>query len=298
MKSDWRGPRSPRRRSAQHLTLAAARLGLAVLLLSGPVHAGPPFVTDDPEPVDFHHWEVYIASLVARDRNGIAGTGPHVEVNYGAMPDLQIHVIAPFAFNHPGHEGTQYGYGDTELGVKYRFLHETKSRPQVGMFPLLEIPTGSSARGLGSGHLQAFIPIWLQKRWGPWQSYGGGGFWHNPGAGNRDYWLAGWQIQRDLSKALTLGVEIYHTTPSVVGGSSNTNFNFGGFYNFDESHHLLFSAGRGIQGSVRFLGYLAFQWTLGPRETKPGSPSPGEKPTSAPLSEGTPRHSQPHAGTS
>jgi hypothetical protein len=87
----------------------------------------------------------------------------------------------------------------------------------------LELPTGSSSRGLGTGHLQAFLPVWVQKSWGPWTAYGGGDYWRNPGAGNKDYWLTGWLIQRDLSKSLTLGGEIYHTTPSVVDGESNTS---------------------------------------------------------------------------
>jgi hypothetical protein len=31
-------------------------------LLPGPASAGPPYTTDDPEPVELHHWEVYLAS--------------------------------------------------------------------------------------------------------------------------------------------------------------------------------------------------------------------------------------------
>ena len=30
----------------------------AILSMSPPAHAGPPFITDDPEPVDYQHWEV------------------------------------------------------------------------------------------------------------------------------------------------------------------------------------------------------------------------------------------------
>lgn len=246
--------------------LLALAPGLALLLnlLARPVLAGPPFVTDDPEPVELHHWEVYIASIDAHDRDGTTGTAPHVEVNYGAVPNVQVHLIAPLAYNHPSGGSTTFGYGDTELGVKYRFLQENRSRPQVGIFPLLEVPTGSSSRGLGSGHLLMFLPVWIQKSWGPWTTYGGGGYWRNPGAGNKDYWLTGWELQRDLSKFLTLGGEIYHTTPSEEGGESSTIINLGGFYNFDEGHHLLFSAGTGIHGPNLFSGYLAYQWTFGP----------------------------------
>lgn len=45
--------------------------------------AGPPFITDDPEPVELRHWEVYLSSIQQRDSSGTAGTLPHVEVNYG-----------------------------------------------------------------------------------------------------------------------------------------------------------------------------------------------------------------------
>jgi hypothetical protein len=244
----------------------AAQIALLLVLVSPSAQAGPPFVTDDPEPVEYHHWEVYIASVYAHTRDGTSGTGPHVEVNYGVVPNVQLHLITPFVYDHPAHGGTPYGYGDTELGVKFRFVQETRSRPQVGIFPLLEVPTGSSSRGLGSGHPQMFLPIWLQKSWGPWTTYGGGGYWRHPGAGNRDWWLTGWEIQCALSRSLTLGAELFHTTPDTAAGESGTSFNIGGFLNFDEGHHLLFSAGRGLHGPNLFSAYLAYQWTFGPRE--------------------------------
>ena len=227
--------------------------------------AGPPFVTDDPEPVDFRHWELYVASLQEHKQSGSSGTLPHIELNYGAMPNLQIHLISPYAFTHPEEKTTLSGYGDTEVGIKYRFLQETRNRPMLGVFPLVELPTGNSNRGLGSGHFQFFFPVWLQKNWGSWISYGGGGYNINPGTGNRNFWLLGWEIQKDLSRYLTLGGEVYGTTPTVDGGLGELDFNIGGQYNFDEVHHLLFSAGRSIKGVLDFTVYVAFQWTFGPR---------------------------------
>ena len=38
--------------------------------------AGPPFVTDDPEPVGMHHWEVYLASQYVHDDAGISSRCP------------------------------------------------------------------------------------------------------------------------------------------------------------------------------------------------------------------------------
>ena len=87
--------------------------------------AGPPFTTDDPEPVEYHHWEIYVASQLEHDKAGWSGTLPHFEVNYGALPNLQLHLIAPVSFSAAAHGATNFGYGDTELGAKYRFFEET-----------------------------------------------------------------------------------------------------------------------------------------------------------------------------
>jgi hypothetical protein len=249
--------------------LATIVAGLFPLIL-GPMvaWAGPPFVTDDPEPVEYRHWEMYLASQHAKDKDGWSGTAPHFEVNYGAWHNLQLHLIAPLAYVKPDDGPSHYGFGDLELGAKYRFIQETDWRPMVGAFLIFDLPTGSSSRGLGSGHLRTFLPIWLQKSWGKWQSYGGGGYWFNPGSENKDYWFFGWQVQRELSKAITLGAEVFYNTPTAKGEGGRTGFNLGTIVNFTDEHHLLFSMGRDIHGQNRFSAYIAYQLTIGPREEK------------------------------
>ena len=169
----------------------------AMLVLARPAAAGPPFLTDDPVPVDYQHWEIYGFSQGTHKQGDTSGTLPGVEINYGAAPNLQLHLIAPVgAFDKPGGSaGTKFGYGDTELGVKYRFIEESKDGwwPQVGVFPLFEAPTGNLQRGLGTGRVHEFLPVWLQKDFDPWVTYGGGGYWINPGPGNQNYWFAGWE---------------------------------------------------------------------------------------------------------
>ena len=225
--------------------------------------AGPPFITDDPEPVDCRHWEFYIASQNIKFGDDWSGTAPHIEVNYGAITNLQLHLIAPLAYDAPAHGTRQYGYGDTEAGFKYRFIQETELLPQVGVFPLLEIPTGSAHRGLGNGHLQAFLPIWLQKAFGPWTVYGGGGYGINPGAGNWNWGYGGMVAQLQVSKAVLLGTEVYHRTAMELLGQADTAFNLGAVVDFSSHHHLLFSAGRSISGPTEFQAYVAYQFTFG-----------------------------------
>jgi hypothetical protein len=244
-------------------------MAAVMLVLARLASAGPPFRTDDPEPVDYQHWEIYGFSQGTQKQGDTSGILPGVEVNYGAVPNLQLHVIAPFgSFDKPsGSPGTKFGYGDTELGVKYRFIEENDDSwwPQVGVFPLLEAPTGNLQRGLGTGRAHEFLPVWLQKDFDPWVTYGGGGYWINPGPGNQNYWFAGWVLQRQVTKQLALGGEVFHQTADKIGGKDSTGFNLGGIYDFTDNYHLLFSAGRGLQNVTatnQFSYYVALQLTF------------------------------------
>ena len=248
------------------LRLASRLLTAAVLSTASlAVWAGPPFRTDDPEAVEYQHTEFYVFYQQTLAADGRTGVLPAFEFNYGVYENVQLHLVAPVSFSTPFGQGTTRGYGDTELGVKWQFNEETETMPMVGIFPLVELPTGNSDKGLGSGHTQVFIPLWLQKKWDDFQTYGGGGYWINNGPDNRNYWFVGWQAQYQCSDHVTLGAEVFHTTGQVEGQSSSTGFNVGGFYNFDEHNHLLFSAGKGLQNAAetnRVSTYIGYQYTL------------------------------------
>jgi len=236
----------------------------AALTSSDLAVAGPPFITDDPEPVEYQHHEFYVSSQQVNTRDGRSGTLPHFELNYGAAPDLQLHIIVPYAFNNPVDGPRQRGLGDVELGAKYRFVHEAENRPMVGIFPIVLTHTGDADKGLGSGGTQVFLPVWLQKKWGEWQSYGGGGYWISSGTNVKNHWFAGWQLQKDISERLTLGGEVFHSTEQTSGEGSSTGFNVGGYYNFDEHNHLLLTVGRGVTNAERTnrsSSYVGYQWT-------------------------------------
>ncbi len=151
--------------------LAAAATLLSAVAVA---FAGPPFRTDDPIPVPYMHGELYLFSTGVVDGTGTSGVGPAVEFNYGILPNTQFHLVAPMAYDAPK-GGTSYaGYGDTEVGVKYRFVEQSEYIPDIGSFPLVEVPTGNAAKGLGNGKAQLYLPVWLQKDIGNWTIYGGG----------------------------------------------------------------------------------------------------------------------------
>jgi hypothetical protein len=226
-----------------------------------PVFAGPPFLTDDPEPVELGHSEFYVFSILDKTKDNTTIASPAFEFNHGILPNTQAHIVFPFIASTPDDGPTAYGAGDMELGIKYRFIEEQDNFPQLGVFPMLEVPTGDQGRGLGNGRTWAKFPLWAQKSFGEWKTYGGGGYALNQAPGQHDYFFAGWLLQREITKQLTLGGEIFTQGKTETDGRPATFYNLGGYYNFTEDFSLLFSAGHTIVGERHLLGYLGLYWT-------------------------------------
>lgn len=254
------------------------KLVIALLLLAGSkcLIAGPPFQTDDPEPVDFRHYEFYVFGASDGTPVETDPVGPAFELNWGAAPNLQLHIIVPFGAilpsNNPayvpaGAGPSAYGLTDIELGAKYRFIKETKHRPMIGTFSMLEVPTGSYNKGLGVGKAWYKLPIWVQKEWGPWTGYGGAGYQIVHQVQYRSFPYAGWLLQRDLGNKWTLGAEVFShgaeglATPQT---RASTMIDTGGYYYFRKpAFQLLFCYGHSIIGQSETYAYLGLYWTWG-----------------------------------
>ena len=234
---------------------------LVVLIAGGTVYAGPPFLTDDPVPVEYQHGEFYIFSMLDATKGASTVQAPALEFNYGIAPETQFHVVAPFTCYASNGNPTEYGFGDMQIGVKYRFLKETDDWPQLGIYPMLMVPTGNADRGLGNGSAWGQLPLWAQKSWGKWTTYGGIGLAINPNAGHSNHLFGGWLLQRKLTEKLTLGGEIFCQGADVGSTQSSALFNLGGIYDFNEQFHFLFSGGYTLVGEQNTPGYLGLQYT-------------------------------------
>lgn len=236
-------------------------LAVMLLMFVQAGHAGPPFNTDDPEPVPFKHWEYYISSINTLQPGLWSGTSPHFEVNYGVVPSMQIHLLLPFNYTFSRHQPVKFGYADSELGIKYCFIQETENRPQIGTFPIFEIPTLKN-EAFSNGKTKIFIPLWAQKSFHKFTTYGGLGYWINPGKDNRNSVFSGWEIQYDFSKVLMLGGEIYFQSADAVDSKAVAAFNIGGSINTSEKMHLIFSFGHSLTNKNFFTAYLGLLWTI------------------------------------
>jgi len=234
---------------------------MGALSVTGPVMAGPPYVTDDPEPTNTGGWEDYLYVTGTKTSGDIAGeTG--IELNYGAATDLQLSVSLPFDYEHM--DGYRFGDGDIDLGAKYRFVHQSADSwtPDIAVFPSLSLPT--AARTFGPQHLSLFLPLWMEKDFGPWSTFGGGGHTINPGQGNRDYQLFGWAVTHTVTSRLNVGLEVYHQTASVVHGRPLTNIALGIIYQMSKHFALMASGGPGVESpaqSGQAAFYASIQYT-------------------------------------
>jgi hypothetical protein len=243
------------------LALMSCVLG-ALALWASPALAGPPYITDDPEPTDTGHWENYLfvegARLSGKPFTPIAG----IEVNYGAFADTQLTMSVPLNTN-PGPGGIGVVWAPLGMGVKYRFIEEDDDgwRPQVAFFPSIAIPVGPANAGAPVTEL---LPIWMQKSVGDWTVFGGGGYTNNPGPGNRDFANYGIALQNQVTKELGLGVEIFGAGRDSIADRPTTAVGVAALYDFNDLWHVIGSANTGISNSHaadQFSYNLALKWT-------------------------------------
>jgi hypothetical protein len=230
--------------------------------LALPTHAGPPFQTDDPGIVPRGQSEALIFHRQTLAEDGRSGVLPALELHHGATENLELDFVLPIGFHTPPGAGTRRGYGDTELGFKYGLIEETDTTPKIGFAPKLDLPTGNADRGLGNGGATLALPIWIHKTYGNLESYGGGGYWINRGADNRNYWFIGAVAEYRFAERWMLGAEAFHTTPQTAHQRASTGFNAGGSYSITANAQCLFAVGRGIRNAAetnRVSTYLGWQ---------------------------------------
>ncbi|MBV8726622.1 MAG: hypothetical protein JO233_02460 [Candidatus Eremiobacteraeota bacterium] len=205
-----------------------------MLLSASDAVAGPPFETDDPVPVACHHIEIDVAQ--ARQGSDSAQATPTGEIDYGPTQNIELSIAGQS--------------GELQLGSALRFVTENGSRPQVAFLPSVTFKS--------DGTSETFLPLWLQKSWGPWTAFGGGGI-------SQNVVFSGVALQHDLPGGSALGVEFFRSSARSPAGESRTNFNIGYIYQAGEQHAIMLAVGRSlIQGSARLSFYAGYQVVVAP----------------------------------
>jgi len=222
------------------------------LIVGLPAEAGPPFVSDDPQPTDYGHYEIYAFAQGSAARDG-SGYSYGVDFNYGAAPDLQLTAVLPIEVDLPKQGPNMAGLGNIELAAKYKFLHQEEIGWDIAVFPRVFLPSASA--NVGAKHASLLLPLWAQRDWGSWSTFGGGGCVINRSGDSQDYCLMGWALTRHILPDLLVGAEIVHRGADTKGGRTSTGVGAGMIYDFSENLHLLAYAGPGLQNTAETARY-------------------------------------------
>jgi hypothetical protein len=200
----------------------------AFIFLSSEAYGQLPFFTDDADITDkgkFHiefsneHDWLHKSSFPGKRQNISIFT-----LNYGLTDRIELGINAPFMkiFNERESQlGSPSGIGDLQFGVKIKLREERKesSFPAMSVVFLVEAPTGSTGKQIGSGLLDYWVYGVLQKSFTKrtvGRLNGGVLF-----AGNRSTGLVGIQttrgqvftgngsLVRDFTENLKLGIEVF-----------------------------------------------------------------------------------------
>ena len=246
--------------------------GLALFLafvISGLARAvaGPPYETDDPEPTAYRNYEIY--AYGDYQHNGDVDAIPFaLEFNYGLAPNVQFSVTLPERYQSgvdtTGNATSANGFGDIEVALKYRFLRETSTRPQIAFYPSVALATSRADGQPDGGHGTLFLPLWAQKTNGKWTFFGGGGALLDWDGTSRTSWFGGLAATYDVTTTTNAGVEIARSTAhNDLPGA--TDIGVGIIHDVGTVHAVLASVGRSLSPGT-FHAYAAYEWRLGPRE--------------------------------
>jgi hypothetical protein len=227
-----------------------------------PATAGPPYMTDDPEPTDYRHFEIYTFTNGTATRDGTSGEAG-IDFNYGGAPNLQLTATVPAAYNTPLLGPSALNLGNVELAAKYRFLTQQNFGLDVAIFPRVFLPSASPA--VGEQHASFLFPLWMEKDWGQWSAFGGGGCEINRGGDSENFCLMGAVVTRQITPSLQMGLEVFHQTPDTEGGLATTSLGVGLRYDLNDNFHLLGYLGRGVQNveqTDQFNWYTSILFTF------------------------------------
>jgi hypothetical protein len=244
----WEGTR---RRIWCLLLLAASTLAHA--------QGGPPMVTDDPDTPGDGNWEINLASIDERTRDGWLYTVADVDINYGWGQRLQLKLDTPWNATRQGGSWAS-GAGTTLAGVKWRFYEDDTAGWAVSTYPQVgfNLDSATVSRGLADPGKSLFLPFEATTHLGPVDiDIEAGRTLRQAGDGE---WIAGVILAHSFSSRLQM---MFETREHGSRAGSATLLNLGGRLALSRGLSLLAAAGREAgaadPGRLSTLVYLGIQ---------------------------------------
>jgi len=202
----------------------------------------------------------------------ISPSTPDLDINFGVGERIQLTYENAWLRVHNPSRSTQYGLGQSNPGVKWRFYDAGESGLSISIFPQLFLnnPNDAVRRGITPASEAFLLPAEFSRKFGPVDvDYEiGYQFVHN----GRDGWLTGLVIGHEFSSKLEGDMEFYYQGPFRLSENQPT-IDFGARYKVRPQMILLLMAGRSLEparsNQSYFLGYFGMQFLLSSRSHKP-----------------------------
>lgn len=244
---------------------------LAAFSLPAMAQGGPPYYTNDPGTPGNHNWEINLGYMPFFYSNQSVSHVPDVDINFGIGDRIQLtYENAWLRVQNPS-SSTEFGLGQSNPGVKWRFCDKGESGLNISIFPQLFLnnPNDAVRRGITAATETFLMPMELSKKVGPVDVNleVGYQFVHK----GPDGWITGLVIGHDFTPKLEGDVEFYSQ-----GTFNPSNYepvlDLGARYKIHSPVILLLMAGRSIRPThpdqAYFLGYFGLQFLLPPKSYK------------------------------
>jgi Putative MetA-pathway of phenol degradation len=231
--------------------------------LAAPALAGPPYDVADPETPERHRIELNVGYLSSHARGSETQEFPGFDFNYGYLNNLQLTLGVTCISTRNGGSGRTAGLGDVLPEIKWRFLQETKHRPQFALDYTIKLPTASRSRGLGTGGADHALIFTGQKAFERFTLFGNIGYNILGDRSGRDNVLYGLVLTYQVTERLSAGAEVYGNTSAATGERAELAWGLGLTYNFAPDRALMLKAAHSVQGLSDLNVYAGVQFNFG-----------------------------------
>jgi hypothetical protein len=223
---------------------------LILILLSAPLSAlaqgGPPMITDDPDTPGPGYWEINLSAVIEKSQSERRYEAPGADINYGLGKRIQLKFEIPWINAGKPGEPLQAAAGNSNSGVKWRFLGQEGQRLAWSIYPQLELNTGQAAlkKGLVDEGPRFLMPTEVTVQIGRLELDGEVGREFVKHGDNG--WVAGLLTEFEFSRASEFLAELHAEKNGAA--PAELILNFGARQKLTEQLVLLMSAGTAVAG--------------------------------------------------